>query len=84
MSHSRSDSKCPEDPTTRDGGILNIECPECKDHIETSLPYDAEIASIITNPQNKEHNLDRTAMQRPREHQRQCANAHTLSILYDW
>ena len=75
---------CPEDPTTRGGGILSTKCPECSDDVEVSLPCCADILSIIVNPQNEEHDTDKALIERPREHQTQCANAHTLSILYDW
>lgn len=66
------------------GGITNISCPECKDRVETSVPCSADIASIIANPENDTHGIDRTAMERSRENKLQCPNGHTLSILYDW
>ncbi|WP_449404329.1 hypothetical protein [Halapricum desulfuricans] len=70
--------------TTEDGGITSVECPECSDNVDVTLPWSANIVSIIVQPQTKEHDLDRTAIERPREHQTSCVNGHILSILYDW
>ena len=78
------DSKCPEEPTTRGGGMLTTECPDCSDDLGVSLPCCADIISIIAHSRSEKHDTDRGPIERPREHQTQCANGHTLSILYDW
>lgn len=67
-----------------DGGITTVKCPECSGAVATALPQYAEIVSIITNPQNNEHEIGSSEIERPRENQIQCDNGHTLSILYDW
>lgn len=67
-----------------DGGITTVECPECSDAVTTALPHYAEVVSVITNPQNNEHDIGSNEIERPRENQIQCGNEHTLSILYDW
>ena len=70
--------------TVGGGGLTSVTCPKCSDDVETSLPHNAEVVSIITNPQGEEHDADSTSIERPRTQQIQCANAHTVSILYDW
>lgn len=70
--------------TTSGGGIRSIDCPECAEGIDISVPYSAEIVSVITHPQTDEHEVARTEIDRPRENEIQCGNAHTVSIRYDW
>lgn len=79
-----TNNQCPENPAERSGGIMSVKCPECSTKVGISLACCANIESIIAHPQSREHTIDRAAINRPREHQIQCANAHTISILYGW
>lgn len=69
---------------TQDGGLSDIECPECSKSVSISLPRNAAIASIIADPQNNKHNNNAAALERPREYRNTCPGGHTISILYDW
>lgn len=69
---------------TENGGLTNVECPDCSCDVNVSLPRSADIVSVIAHPQNGAHDTDRTESERTRENQTQCTNGHTVSILYEW
>ena len=69
---------------TEDGGLTSVECPDCSCDVNVGLPRSATIVSVIAHPQNAAHDAESAEIERPRTNQTQCANGHTVSILYDW
>jgi hypothetical protein len=38
--------------------------------------------TTIAQPQSERHDIDKTAIERVQEDQTQCANVHTVAVLY--
>jgi hypothetical protein len=64
----------------------NIECPECSEAVELSLPMHSKITSITAAKDEQEHNVDENKYDRLRHNVRECpcSRNYILSICYDW